>query len=99
MSLDVSFAKGAEEEFLDAISYYKSISNELGRRFKNEVETTIKQLRESPDAYPLLYGPVRKTSLQKFPYKILYEFDDSALTILAVAHHRRRPFYWTYRLN
>jgi hypothetical protein len=33
------------------------------------------------------------------PYKILYEFDDSALTILAVAHHKRRPFYWIYRLK
>jgi hypothetical protein len=69
MSLDACFAKDAEEEFLDAISYYKSISNELGRRFKNEVETTIERLCESPDVYPPLYGPVRKTVLPKFPYK------------------------------
>lgn len=35
--------------------------------------------------------------LRRFPYTVHYEFNASAVTVLAVAHQRRRPRYWDER--
>jgi toxin ParE1/3/4 len=36
----------------------------------------------------------RRRVLHRFPYSVIYEAQGSTVTVLAVAHHRRRPGYW-----
>jgi plasmid stabilization system protein ParE len=40
----------------------------------------------------------RRTSASRFPYSLWYVVDEGGVTILAVAHHRRKPDYWLDRL-
>jgi hypothetical protein len=40
---------------------------------------------------------VRRLVLRRFPYSIVFIPRDSAITILAFAHHSRRPGYWRSR--
>jgi toxin ParE1/3/4 len=35
--------------------------------------------------------------LRRFPYTVYYQFDAATVTVLAVAHQRRRPGYWGER--
>lgn len=37
---------------------------------------------------------VRRRHLKRFPYSVLYEVETATVTVLAVAHHRRKPGYW-----
>jgi hypothetical protein len=37
---------------------------------------------------------IRKHTLRKFPFSLIYSIEKHGLLILAVAHHRRRPQYW-----
>ena len=42
---------------------------------------------------------VRKRALDRFPYDLFYSFDENLLSILAVAHQKRRPDYWIERAH
>jgi hypothetical protein len=36
----------------------------------------------------------RKTNVERFPFKIIYKFENEIVTIVAFAHHKRKPNYW-----
>ncbi|MBK7425134.1 MAG: type II toxin-antitoxin system RelE/ParE family toxin [Propionivibrio sp.] len=42
-------------------------------------------------------GTRRQYNFRRFPYSIIYQVTVEELRILAVAHHRRRPGYWSGR--
>lgn len=88
---------GAEAEINEAADFYDLESPGLGDIFLDEVEHVIRGIREFPDAAPPLVGRVRKRVLAKFPYSLLYSITDDEVRVLAVAHHKRRPFYWRGR--
>jgi hypothetical protein len=44
-------------------------------------------------------GVIRKRSLKRFPYHLIYLVQNQELLILAIAHHKRDPFYWIDRLE
>ena len=47
--------------------------------------------------WPVDAEGVRYFILRRFPYTIHYEVAASFVTVLAVAHQRRRPGYWHER--
>jgi toxin ParE1/3/4 len=34
----------------------------------------------------------------RFPYSVIYSLLEDDVLVVAVAHHRRRPFYWRDRV-
>jgi hypothetical protein len=42
---------------------------------------------------------VRRFNLRGFSYHLIYRIEENAMVIYAVAHHKRRPGYWSGRLN
>jgi len=51
----------------------------------------------APGRWPkYLYG-TRRFVLHRFPFSIIY-LDDDVLSIVAVAHSKRKPGYWKARL-
>ncbi|MEW6269189.1 MAG: type II toxin-antitoxin system RelE/ParE family toxin [Thermodesulfobacteriota bacterium] len=42
--------------------------------------------------------PVRRLILRRFPYSVVFMELENEIRILAIAHHRRRPGYWSRRL-
>jgi toxin ParE1/3/4 len=87
----------ARREFNDAIDYYERESPGLGLLFTNEVDTGFARIREYPDAAQEVAKRARGLMLAKFPYSLIYEIRDDCLVVLAVAHHRKRPYYWRVR--
>jgi hypothetical protein len=35
--------------------------------------------------------------MRRFPYSVFYRFNDTELTVVAIAHHKRPPGYWARR--
>ncbi len=87
----------ARREFDDAVDYYERESPGLGVIFTDEVDAGFARIRTHPDASPQVASGVRKLVLAKFPYSLIYEVRDDFMRILAVAHQRKRPFYWRGR--
>ena len=94
MSRLLSIHENAELEINDAADFYDMASPGLGTVFINEIHKAIQYIDMFPEAAPILPGHVRKRTLPKFPYSLIYSLRPDEIRILAVAHHRRRPFYW-----
>jgi toxin ParE1/3/4 len=93
----VIFHPLAEQESIDAVSYYEEQETELGLEFLEEVEHAVNFLTRYPEAGANVRGGIRRLTLPKFPYSLLYRVLEEQIRILAVAHHRRKPQYWSDR--
>ncbi len=94
MKRRVRFDSAAELELNEAADYYDLESPGLGSVFLDEVDRALAQVTEFPDAATPVHVGVRKRLLTKFPYTLLYSLRGDEIRILAVAHQKRRPFYW-----
>ena len=92
-----SFHPEAEEELLEAVSYYEACEHGLGGEFFFEIKATIGRIIEFPELWPALDGEVRRCLARRFPFGVLYGIEEEEVFILAVMHLRRRPNYWRHR--
>jgi plasmid stabilization system protein ParE len=97
VSLTFSFAPEAQRELFEAIRYYESESPGLGEAFLSAIDKGIEQILAYPEAAPILYGKVRRKTIRRFPYNLLYSLRERDVRILAVMNQKRRPFYWLGR--
>ena len=93
----VSVLPLAEEDVREAFLWYFERSPLAADAFRSEVFAAIDKLAEDPTMWPADEDGVPYYVLRRFPYTVHYEFDASTVTVLAVAHHRRRPGYWGER--
>ena len=97
MTFAASFNSLAEAELSDAVDSYEQGSPGLGAAFLAAVERAVTDLVEYPESAPVLSGPFRKKVLSRFPFNLIYRIKSDEIRILAVAHQRRRPYYWLGR--
>lgn len=97
MSLQVSLLLRAEEEIQEALLWYFERSAFAANAFRIEIFAAIDSLAEDPLMWPGDADGVHYYILRRFPYTIHYEVTESHVTVLAVAHQRRRPGYWQDR--
>jgi len=93
-----SVGPDAERELTDGAVYYarEAKSADLGLAFIAEFERALELLC----AYPRLgvsWRSRRRFPLRRFPYSIIYYVTGEELRVIALAHHRRKPGYWTGR--
>ena len=93
----VIFHPLAEQELLDAVSYYEEQETGLGLEYLSEVEHAVNFLVRYPEAGSKVRGSIRRLTLPKFPYSLLYRVSEEQIRVLAVAHHKRKPQYWVDR--
>ena len=93
----VSFHEAAEGELNEAADFYDLECPGLGAAFIDELQRTLETIVRFPEASPLIQERVRRKILIKFPYAVIYSLRETQIRILAIAHARRRPFYWRGR--
>jgi plasmid stabilization system protein ParE len=93
------FHPEAREEFRGAIRWYRPQSLLASSEFRVVVSAATRVIAEAPQRWPkYLYG-TRRFVLPRFPFSIVYLHDPDLVTILAVAHSKRKPGYWKGRLT
>lgn len=97
MTLPVIFHELAESELNEASAYYARARPGLGDAFVTEVQHAVDALATSPLAGMAVEQDVRWWLLRRFPYSVLYRVRGDHIRILAIAHQKRRPFYWQGR--
>jgi hypothetical protein len=89
----------AEAEHLAHVRYYRRLHRALGARYLADFNHVTLLVAEAPDRYQIVRSPdVRIIAMRQFPYSVIYRHHGSDIQILAVAHIRRRPGYWTVRV-
>jgi toxin ParE1/3/4 len=95
---NVVFHPLAEQELVDAATYYEEQKLGLGLKYLKEVEHALRFFIRYPKAGSEVRVSIRRLVLPKFLYSLLYRvFEGDQIRILAIAHHRRRPQYWLNR--
>lgn len=97
MTLSVSFHEDAQREFDEATDFYAMERVSLGVAFVEAVERAVGHVCDHPESCAILRGRVRKMRVARFPYSVLYSVVNGQIRVIATAHDRRRPFYWSSR--
>jgi hypothetical protein len=88
----------ADAEVNEAARYYESREPGLGD-LVGEVERALDQILTNPEASQRIGRRVRRKSLWRFPYNLIYAVYPERIRIVEFAHQKRRPFYWRKRLK
>lgn len=102
MSRRASFQPEAASELREAALWYEARRSGLGLAFLAAVESAIQTIVAWPDTGALVSPAIddlvlRRVRVDRFPYHVGYVACDDEILVLAVAHDRRRPGYWTSR--
>ncbi len=97
MNRIVRYHRLAEAELHGAAEYYDNASPGLREQFLTEVERNCALLSQHSELGVLVSKRVRRLVMRRFPYALFYSVREEEVRILAIGHHRRRPFYWSHR--
>jgi plasmid stabilization system protein ParE len=98
------FEDEAHDELEGAVRRYEEKRPGLGAEFLAEVDLVLDRVIRLPASgarVPFLPREIgaRRVPVIRFPYHVVYVETATDIRILAVAHDRRRPGYWTSRLR
>ena len=95
----IGFHPDADVEVTEAVRYYEMHKLGLGSDLLGEVERALHQILTNPEASQRIGKRVRRKSLWRFPYSLVYAVYPDRIRIVAFAHQKRRPLYWRKRLK
>lgn len=103
MTLDVRYHPEALAELRADVSWYENRGAGLGERFEFAVDAVVDGVLDWPESGAVWPGwdgipVVRSLRVPSFPYRLVYLVMVDKLTVIALAHDRRRPGYWRERL-
>ncbi|MBO6186326.1 MAG: type II toxin-antitoxin system RelE/ParE family toxin [Chryseobacterium sp.] len=75
MAFEIFQYPEADEDILDAVNYYKEISNSVASNFERQLSKAYDKLERNP-FFQIRYDDVRVLPLKKFPYIILFHIDE-----------------------
>ena len=104
MTLGVRFDDEARLELRLAIEWYELHAPGFRARFVAAMDRVLERLRVVPGSASLVSGlrsqvQVRRTIVEGFPFWLVFLERPAEIYVVAVAHMRREPNFWTDRLD
>jgi plasmid stabilization system protein ParE len=80
-------------EYKDAATWYAERSERAAANFVKAVKGKIGVICKDPFCYRNTYKKFRESSLQTYPYSIIYTINEVEKTVIieSVFHHKRNP--------
>jgi hypothetical protein len=93
----------ADREADEARRYYEQQQPGLGDAFAAALADALERIRSAPETCPIeetakTGDGVRRITLRRFPYSVLFTILNGEPIVFAVVHLRRRPGYWQSRV-
>jgi plasmid stabilization system protein ParE len=87
----------ARAELRQARKWYYERSPLSATAFAHAVDNAVSRIGDAPLSYTLAEHGTRKFVLKRLPFNIFYRQDATEIVIVAVAHQKRRPGFWSER--
>jgi len=87
----------AADEAEGARAWYLARNSTVADAFLLELDAAVASIAEGPWRWPRIHGRFRRYLLHKFPFSVVYLERPDFIEVVAVAHHRRKPGYWSKR--
>jgi len=94
---NIIFHPDIESEVRASYEWYENQAIGLGDDFITELETAYQAIVELPDTWPRFQKSFRRFLLSKFPFSVIYQFNQETIFVVAVMHNSRKPGYWSER--
>ena len=93
------FSEAARSEHLEHVAWYEERQRGLGARYLAAFDIAMGRVCMDPTRFPVEAPPgIRRIRVSGFPIHILYREIGGEVEVLALAHHKRQPGYWTRRI-
>jgi toxin ParE1/3/4 len=93
----VDFHPAALREVEHAQEWYEERSLLAASAFLLELSNAVQRIRQGPYQYVVAEAGTRKILFERFPFTIYYRVKTDTVFVVAVAHQKRRPGYWSSR--
>lgn len=93
------FLPAAEAAFLKEVAYYSNARDGAGVKFHQAVTAAVERAVFNSDGGAPAAKGTRSRIVKGFPFSIVYRVSDLEILVVAVAHHRRQPAYWSGRVR
>jgi plasmid stabilization system protein ParE len=93
----VRFLEAAQAEAWAIEAWYRERSPAAADRFIVALRQAVVGIAEQPRRWPPGRRGTRHCLLWRFPFRVAYRIDDLGVCVVAIAHAKRRPGYWSNR--
>ncbi|MDA1052064.1 MAG: type II toxin-antitoxin system RelE/ParE family toxin [Planctomycetota bacterium] len=93
----IDFHPEATLELEESADWYAEQSQVAARGFALSVDRALKRISSDPERYPKVDQVHRSCNLARYPFQIIFRRNESLITVIAIAHAKRRPGYWRNR--
>lgn len=94
----VHLRRVAKRDIREAIRWYRRRDPQLANRFLDEVYKALALLEQFPNIGGPVFGvtevATRQLPVDTFPYQVVFKRFPDRISVLAIAHERKRPGYW-----
>ncbi len=97
MSYLLTVRKEAELDINCVFEHYEMQRVGLGHDFLLCIEEGLSKIERNPAHYRIIYKELRRISIRRFPYRILYLVQNNSVIVTAVFHARKDPQAWESR--
>jgi mRNA-degrading endonuclease RelE of RelBE toxin-antitoxin system len=91
MNYNLEIKAEAKEEIVEAAHYYSQKVKGLEGRFIEQLEIIVNIILNNPKTYKRVYKHFRQAALKKFPYVVIYEYEEDTVYIFSVFHTSQNP--------
>ena len=95
----IGYHRRALAEAEHAVQWYAGRSIGAARRLAEELEDAEAKMLSQAELCPKYHRGTRYVQLRRFPYLVVFRQQNETFQTIAVAHAKRRPFYWARRLD
>lgn len=95
----VRFLPAAELELLHETAHYSTARAGTGARLNEAVRQAVLRAVHMPQAGAPSFEGTRTMLVKGFPFSVVYRASENELLVVAVAPHRKRPYYWASRVK
>jgi plasmid stabilization system protein ParE len=98
MTVSIEFSIDARAEFDEAFDWYAKRSVGAAIGFASEIDVAVESIIADPERFVRTYAGCQLCRVKRYPYCLVYQHSADSITVIAVAHAKRRPGYWRTRL-
>ncbi len=95
--LPIDYLAGARRDFDESFDWYSKRSTRTAERFADAVDAALTEVANHPTRFGGVDGVHQDYPVKRFPFRIVYRVVDNCILVVAIAHAKRRPRYWSDR--
>ena len=93
----IDFHLDATAELSEAADWYLGQSAKAAQDFAIEIERALTRISQNPERFARVGKNCRTCPVTRFPFQVIFRFNENHIRVIAIAHAKRRPNYWRRR--